>query len=463
MQNNCVKPKSPCLSLHDSASPRHIDGTMRKYQQLALTIVAVVSLVAFLFYKHEYERLRYTLEYLDTFGEAPSNGEVARPQCGYNTHHKVTTPPTDWIDITSDLAVYSSFWDDQNGIGEPQIRTIAAVRKTAEAPSELGCLIWFESEGTPVPGTCSVEFASERIHGQNTLEEDVGVLYLLCTANDKKLIFSKIPYMIQFRVGSEEPSQPVFIHESENLKSIVNTFAVCIIPNESPIASLKVIEFISYYNIIGVDKFSIYGPVLTPLARKLLDKYSDEIGIEYEEKLFSSSRNFKLTQPVIKRVIELDCLYRHSDTQENVLILDLDQYVILEHKSTLQDTLMTVKGGNLNRDIGEFHLTSQVVCLDMQHIKKGTLLLSQQVHTIGKMKEMGVAILRPHLLTTSVGFRGGGPPKNQHISAATAVVHQYSVCSATDDHDDRHHLPTNKKSLDKLEKSLLYRKWIINH
>lgn len=465
MPNLCEKPKCHySLPLHDPISPRQVDGTMRKYQQLALTIVAVVSVFTFLFYKHEYDRLRYTLEYLDTFGEPPSNEEVARPHCGYNTHHKVSTPPTDWVDITSDLAVYSSFWDDQNGIGEPQIRTIAAVRKTTKAPSDLGCLIWFESEGTPAPGTCNVEFASERIHGHNTLEEDIGVLYLLCTANDKKLIFSKTPYMIQFTVGSSEPSQPVFIHESESLKSVVNKFAVCVIPTEFPIATLKVIEFISYYNIIGVDKFSVYGPVLTPLARKLLDKYSDEIGIEYEEKLFSSSQNFKLTRPVVKRVIELDCLYRHRDTQENVLILDLDQYVILEHKATLQDTLMALKGGSLyHRDVGEFHLTSQMVCLDMQHMKKGTLLLSQQVHTIGKMKEMGIAVLHPHLLTTSLGLRGGGPPKSQHVSAATAVVHQYSVCSATDDHNDRRHLPTNKKSVDKLEKALLYRKWIINH
>ncbi|XP_045584954.1 uncharacterized protein [Procambarus clarkii] len=466
MQNLGEKPK--CVhnnSIHDTISHRQVDGTMRKYQQLALTIVAIVSLVAFLFYKHEYERLRYTLEYLDTFGEAPSKGEVVRPQCGYNTHHKISTPPTDWVQVTSDLEVYSSFWDDQNGIGEPQIRTIAAVRKSIEAPSDLGSLIWFESEGTPVPGTCSVEFASERVHGQNTLEEDIGVLYILCTADDKKLMLSKTPYMIQFKVGSAEPSQPVFIHESESLKSIINKSAICILPAESPVATLKVIEFISFYNIIGVDKFSIYGPVLTPLARKLLDKYSDEVGIEYEEKLFSSSQNFKLTQPVVKRIIELDCIYRHRDTQENVLILDLNHYVMLELKATLQETLLALRGGNHHhRDVAEFHLTTQKVCLDKQHMKKGTLLLSQQVRTVGRMKEMGVAILRPHFLTaSSVGGAGGGPPVSQHISAATVVVHNYSVCSSTDNHDDRLHLPTYKKFVDKLEKSLLYRKWIINH
>ncbi|KAK8731833.1 hypothetical protein OTU49_007291 [Cherax quadricarinatus] len=465
MQNLSDKPKGiQYHPLHDPTSPRQVDGTMRKYQQLALTIITIVSLVAFLFYKHEYERLRYTLEYLDTFGEAPSKGEVIRPQCGYNTHHKVSTPPTDWVQVTSDLAVYSSFWDEQNGIGEPQIRTIAAVRKSTETPEDLSCLIWFESEDAPVPGTCSVEFASERAHGQTTVEEDIGVLYILCTADSKKLMLSKTPYMIQFKVGSSEPSQPVFIHESDSLKSVINKSAVCVLPVESPVATLKVIEFISFYNIIGVDKFSIYGLVLTPLARKLLDKYSDEIGFEYEEKLFSSSQNFKLTRPIVKRIIELDCIYRHKDTQENVLILDLDQYVMLELKATLQETLLALKGGNHHyRDVAEFHLTTQKVCLDMEHMRKGTLLLSQQVRTVGRMKEMGVAVLRPHFLTaSSFGIAGGSPPVSQHISAATVIVHEYSDCASTDNHDDRVHLPTYKKFVDKLEKSLLYRKWIIN-
>lgn len=453
----------PTAHLHDPLIQRQVDGSMRKYQQLALTIVSVVCLVAFLFYKHEYERLRYTLEYLDTFGEPPSKLEAARPQCGYNTHHKIATPPADWVQVTFDLEVYSSYWDDSNGLGEPQIRTVGAVRKTSATPSDLGCLVWFESESEPVPGSCSVEPVSEREHGHSTHKEDIEVLYLLCTAHNKKLMLSKTPYMIQFTVGNSEVSKPVFIHESESSKSVINKSAVCILPVEGPVTTLKIIEFIAFYNIIGIDRFSIYGPVLTPLARKLLDKYSDEVGIEFEEKLFSSSHSFKLEKAVVKKIIELDCLYRHRDTHENVLILDLDQYLILKHKATLQETLMVLVGSNRrSREVAEFHFSSQEVCLDQDHLKRGTLLLSQQIHKVGSAKEMGVAVLRPHLVTASLLGRLGEAPKSQHVSLATAFVHQYSVCSSTDNHDDQQHLPTTKWILDKLEKSLLYRKWGIN-
>lgn len=447
----------------DPVTLRQTDGTMRKYQQLALTITAVVSLVAFLFYKHEYERLRYTLEYLDTFGQPPSNDEAPIPHCGYNTLQRISTPPADWVQITSDLEVYSSFFDDRSGIGEPQIRSIAAVTKSQETPSNLDCLIWFESEETPLHGSCVVEYAVERLHGHGTHEEDVEILYLLCSADNKKLMLSKTPYMIQFMVDGLEPSKPVFIHESDSWKSVINKSAICIVPVESPISSLSIIEFIAFYNIIGIEKFTVYGPVLTPLARKLLDKYGDEIGIEYEEKQFSSSKNFQLTLPLIRKVIELDCLYRHRDTHENVLIVDLSQYVILEHKSTIQESLTVAMGNQRHkRDIATFHLTSQSVCLDKVHTNPGNLLMSQRTHTIGYLQEKGVAVLRPHLLAGALtGVGSSGPPNNQHVSAATMVVYHYSVCSDTDKHDDIRHLPIKKRFVDKLEKSLLYRKWLI--
>ncbi|KAK7069465.1 hypothetical protein SK128_000015 [Halocaridina rubra] len=448
----------------DPVSSRQTESTMRKYQQLALTVTAAVSLIAFLFYKHEYERLRYTLEYLDTFGQPPSNDEAALPHCSFSTLHKVSTPPAGWVLVMSDLEVYSSFFDDQTGIGEPVVRTIAAVRKSQIVPSNLECLLWFETEDTPSHGSCIVEYAVERLHGHQTQEEDIDVLYILCSADNKKLMLSETPYMIQFMVDGLEPSKPIFIHESPSMKSIINKSAVCILPGESPVSSLSIIEFIAFYNIIGFDKFTTYGPVLTPLARMLLDKYSDESGIEYEEKQFASTNNFQLTLPVIKKVIEIDCMYRHRNTHENIIVVDLNQYVILEHKPTLQETLSLILGNQRHkRDIATFHLTSQYVCLDREHSTPGTLLLSQQTHTIGGLEEKGIAVLRPHLLTaTRFNAKDGVSPDNQHVSAATIVVNHYSVCSDTDKHDDIHHLPSKRRYVEKLGKSLLYRKWLIN-
>ncbi|CAL4125247.1 unnamed protein product [Meganyctiphanes norvegica] len=438
---------------------------MRKYQQLALTIISAVSLVAFLFYKHEYDRLRYTLEYLDTFGQPPSDNDI-KPSCGYGTHRRVSTPPVDWIQVTPDLQVYSSFFDDTNGMGEPQVRTIAAVRKSSEPPTDLGSLLWFETEEMPVPGSCNVEQVVERPHGiADHKYEELQIMFIMCSAENKKLMLSKVPYMIQFTVGKKSISGAVYIHETETLKSVEDTSAVCIAPLNSPIDSLRVVEFFAYHNIIGFKKFTAYGTVLTPLARRLFDKYGDEIGISVEEKQFSSSKDFILTDFAIRKVIELDCLYRHRDAYENVIILTIDEYLVPQHKDKFQEVLFVLSGGGRrHQQIGEFHLLTQKICLDSEHFTKGVLLSAKQTHVTGETQEEGVAILRPHLIISSLGtISGGKSSEAQHINAASALVYHYISCSpGTNMHLDTHHLPISAKTVDKLEKSLLIRKWKVN-
>ncbi|KAG0716877.1 hypothetical protein GWK47_008597 [Chionoecetes opilio] len=448
--------------LHESPASHPGDAAMRKYQQLALTIVAVVSLVAFLFYKHEYERLRYTLEYLDTFGEPPAQGEAPHP-CGYHVHPVTSSPPADWVQVTSDLEVYSAFLEGEGLVGGQQIRVIGAVRKSTELPADLTCLIWFESNGEVATGSCSVQFASDRVHGHHTQEEDVEVLYLLCSPRNTRLMLTQTPYALQLRVGTEHPSQPLLVHEVEILKTTANKTAVCVVPPEQPVTSLHLVEFIGYHHLIGTERFTLYGPVLTPLVRRLLDRFGDEMGLTHQELLFSTSRGFGLSLPVVRRVVELDCLHRHRDSHENVLVLELDQFVVLGRPSSLQGAIVALEGaGRSRREVAEFHLSSQPVCLDQQHTRRGTLMLAQQVHTAGPTKETGVALLRPHLMAGLAS--GESSTKSQHVPPGVAVVHHYSTCSpaVAATHLDTHHLPANKQIVTRMQQSLLYRKWTIN-
>lgn len=447
--------------LYDIKKPAPSAGKMRKYQQLALTVIAAVSLVAFLFYKHEYERLRYTLEYLDTFGEPPQPSDAEHINCGSNTHHPLMTPPADWVQVTSDLQVYSAFWDDQIGIGEPRIRVLAAARVTTDPPQDLGCLVWFESESEAVVGSCKVEAAADRSHAQSTKEENIKVMFLLCAADDPRMMLSQTPHQIQLRVGAEEPSQPLFVHQTEGLKTVADRSTVCVLPPTVPVASIRVVEFVAYHHIVGVNRFVLYGTVLTPLARALLDQYGDQLAIHYEEKMFSSGRLFPLSQAVVQHVVELDCVYRHRDAQENVMVLGIDQYLILPDRPTLQATLVTLGAARRpQKDVAQFHLTSQQVCVDQQHTpsQEAALLLARPVHTTGPSQEAGVAILRPHLMNSAFI----GPSSSQHVSVSTASIRHYVSCPA-ESHQDTQHLPSNKKFVDQVLKSLLYRKWIIKN
>ena len=45
---------------------------MRKYQQLLIISLGLLSFICFLIYKHEYDRLRNVLQVLEVFGSPPA-------------------------------------------------------------------------------------------------------------------------------------------------------------------------------------------------------------------------------------------------------------------------------------------------------------------------------------------------------------------------------------------------------
>ena len=423
------------------------NSTMRKYQQLTLAVVAVFSFVAFIFYKHEYERLRYTLEYMDTFGEPPPAPDTAQAQqCWFLSALRAATPPAEWTAVASDVSVYSSFWDDNGGITESKLRTIALVEKTSQPASELKVKLWYEM-GIFLFAHCEMEKAEARKHiiGSSKVFH---IVFLLCIPEipkDKDFLNGKIPYLVQFGSGKEDWTDLKPIHESDSYKSVVDRSAVCVTPGRIPSQSINIVEFISYYQILGFQKFVFYGNGLTPVTRKLLNKYMDEMGIMVEEKSFNyvpslqsleSNSGIKskigVLEYITRQVIELDCQYRHRDTFENVVVLQSNEYILSNARQSLMEVMKALSStGGRGKVISEFHLSTQHVCVDTDHPARGgalsttALLLGQQTRANGGIEEAGVALLRPHLITSLVGREPGVTgATEQHVSPASAVVYR---------------------------------------
>ena len=61
--------------LHPEHHPPHhhlrVQGKMKKYYKLVLVVVTVISLVSFIFYKTQYDKLYNVLEVLEFFGPGP--------------------------------------------------------------------------------------------------------------------------------------------------------------------------------------------------------------------------------------------------------------------------------------------------------------------------------------------------------------------------------------------------------
>jgi len=66
---------------------------MKKYQQLLVTSLGLVSFIFFLIYKHEYDRLRNVLEVLEVFGSPPPI--VDQKSLLHQVEHQHPQPPID--------------------------------------------------------------------------------------------------------------------------------------------------------------------------------------------------------------------------------------------------------------------------------------------------------------------------------------------------------------------------------
>ena len=460
-------------------SQRGEKPAMRKYKTLALTIIAVVSFILFVIYKHEYDKLHYTLESLEVFGQPPQPGIGGQSQCRLAFVQRASTPPAEWTRVSSDISVYSSFWDEDNGLIQPKLRSVALAEKSSHL-DELLFKVHYET-GDVLKLSCEMESADDRKHVPGT-SETLHIIFITCTpiaSSVKTFLLSTSPHSVQFGVGGDHLTNLMPVHESSGFKTVEDKSALCILPTETGIRSINIVEFISYYQILGFGKFVFYGNNLTPQVRKLLDRYIDEMNIVVEEKSFNlessmqslnaknSSASKSQMEYLVKRTIELDCQYRHRDTHQNILVIRSNEFLVPSTSDTIPPLLASLSRiGRIVKQVAEFHLSTQPVCIDKEHqlpSASNSLVLSQQLHSAGALSEEGVAILRPHLLTTSLGMmEQSGVMREQHVPAASAVVYRVLTCERQGAHEDVLHLPTRKNFIKMVEISLLYRKWKVS-
>ena len=120
---------------------RHAKVRMRKYYRAILLITAVISLISLLFYRHEYNRLRYVLEVVNYFGQPNQEGSLKKTTLGLNE------PLSSWQRLDDDLYVYTSYV-----INKGKIQTISYGQLNN---LNLNCFIFFEDLLTPIPGIFS--------------------------------------------------------------------------------------------------------------------------------------------------------------------------------------------------------------------------------------------------------------------------------------------------------------------
>ena len=402
---------------------------MRKYKQVFGTIFGVICFAALVYYKHEYDRLRYTLEYLDTFGEPKANNEESR--CHFMPIIRHLTPLAEWTVVSDGVFVYSSFWDMGLNMFESRLKTIAVIENTGKIPSELSVKLWYSSS-LSLLARCEMEHIEQ--NSNLKIKNDVHIVHLVCKpmimGNNVQLKMH-IPTVVQFSSGGDKWTSLKQIHYSGNYKYVDNRGVVCVMPSLQFPNSIDNVELISHYTLLGFHKFVFYGVFLTENVRKLVSRYEDELGIIVEEKSFnyvpvlqSAGGGNSSTENVKRRIIELDCQHRHHNTFEFVTVINQDQFIIPGRSNVnfIKNMNDYISKSKLNL-APKFSIKSHSVCIDDEHevVKsKHSLnhqfLLEKRIHKLEDIDTNEVVLMRPNMMPPNAASQL--PMENVPISAA---------------------------------------------
>lgn len=379
---------------------------MRKYYQLILVIICVISIVTLLIYRHEYYRLRYVLEVLNFFGK-PGLSEIEFCGPGFNatmlseilrnSSMEVRETPPLFQQIDDNFYSYSSFlrsyqkYEQLTPSYPHEIDTIV-IGKASVRPN-FRCNMWFEDSVKPKAGRFSFKISLP------TPINDYSLYIFHCAltkdfGKPKAISFYKNDYNINpmhapitrlIQVNTKRKARV-----RSNIK-FVNTIvpAVCVIPNQVPIVTRDAfIEFLVFHHIMGVNHFTIYDSTISEDIIRRLNLLPSDI-TQWDIQFFPLNYPFVFSKSysIIRRAIELDCLFRHFriDKEEqgkpsHVAVLSWDEFVLPRYHNNLKAVLDDF---DPTRKLRSAEVKALLFCLnqnDDDTVEEGYPTISKKTH-----------------------------------------------------------------------------------
>ncbi|KAG5881391.1 hypothetical protein JTB14_012007 [Gonioctena quinquepunctata] len=274
---------------------------MKKYHQLLLLVVSIVSLSLFLIYRHEYNRLHYVLEVFNFFGQPCNFSELQKADFVVNQHDWGPLPVWQQIDYAQ---VYSAFLS-----GKTEVKAIALQNDPKNVPRS--CYLWFEDKKKPIPG----KFKFSKITNDGSL-----AYFYFCSMPKLEVI----PFAVSF---SNKPGRESELKKTllvENFKSeLRKNITVCVSP--STFTKKRLVEFLSFHKIIGIDSFIFYGGDIPYKLSKLILNLSDRLEVQVT---FLPWNYPKKESGSVRTIVENDCLLRTFRQSKYVLTLETNEYLL---------------------------------------------------------------------------------------------------------------------------------------
>lgn len=315
-----------------------------------LLILSVASLSLFLVYRREYNRLHYVLEVFNFFGQPCNISSLQQSENILNQHDWGATPL--WQE-NEKIYFYSGFWMDR----EAKVLALLVNNGTLAK----NCYLWFDDKRKPFLGKLRFLKISET----NVLNQKI--YWFICSLKS----LNTAPYAVSFSIKNKKLSQSkkILLTNSEEFKPKFN-ITLCVSP--TAFNKTKVVEFLSFHKLIGIDSFIFYGGGIPHRLSKLLINFSDRLGIH----LTFLPWNYPSIETSLTRdVIAKDCLERNRNQSMYVAILETDEYIVPSDSYNLHSII-----NSPHAESQQFALPVQNFCLDSTDSQKPLALQNAKVY-----------------------------------------------------------------------------------
>lgn len=432
-------------------------AVMKKYYRLILVAVSAFSLISLLFYRHEYNRLRYVLEVLNFFGK-PGELAVTNDQCIVNstlfaTENITLTDTTPvWHRLSNDLFLYSAFWQVVGKV--EQVKAIAVGRNPSSL--KVGCRLWYENQEFSSEGRVSYSVIAMRVKQSSLDQEKVYPYFITCAP---EVILDALPYAVEFYLDGYHGNEvvlPVSAPDFNQEPGVSNSTVICVSPSHRRVAPAEVAEFIAFHHVLGVTLYIVYDDgLLTPTTLDLLK----EKNLGYRVTIVPWNFPF-MAMEASATALKWDCLLRSSNARPaGVIQLAWHQLAVPRYHHSLA---AMAHDFDTHLATARFLLSSLRFCLEYPEQKSTLALraLKRFYHADTKASdEMEWAMERPSLVLQ-------GSRTQQRISRGIIAIHSYERCldvTSTQPQPPRKYDKSFARFAPHLQESRLLKLWTRHH
>ncbi|KAK9497337.1 hypothetical protein O3M35_004675 [Rhynocoris fuscipes] len=270
---------------------------MRKYQQVALLILACFSLFGLLIYRKEYIELRSIFEGFHIFGD----DIIIKTNCNdsvlviNNNENRLYNDGTKWVYIDHGIYIYSAYL-----INNKLIKAIGIGRKDSVMLT-MKCHVWYDFRDTvfSYEGKFRYNILSNVNSSDN--QENFIIIEYSCELDDNTKR-QGVPHILVFIVNNNKNFVRI---AKDNYKDAV----MCVYPDYNNLNKLSIVEFISYHQILGYTDFIIYDELNFVILERL-QSIIYKLNLSNSFHIFPSNIPYGSSMQTANILFELDCIYR---------------------------------------------------------------------------------------------------------------------------------------------------------